>query len=147
MSVSRGGNEIETATMQAEPASGVEDENIVTVEASEDRIVHFVQLMVTEANCLAEVSFSASFQFNDAASNSGDNIASGVLMVFRGGESDTTGMRSVPTTYYDSAPPHWDAGEEISLHTNNFSASTAQVRVIIGYEPVGEFNRDRLRNR
>lgn len=150
MSVASGSNELETATMQAEVATSVEDENIVTIEASEDRLVHRVLLMVDNAACLAEVSFSSSFEFNSAANNEGDPIASGVLAVFQGGTdgTSTTGMRSMPSIDYSTAPPRWDAGEEISLHTNNKQGTDpVQVRVLILYEPVGEFSRERLRNR
>lgn len=138
---------METAVMQAAPASGVEDENLVTIEATEDREIRFVALSLTDGNLLAEVSFSSTFELNDATSNSADDTASGVLIAERGRSSDGAAGDPLQVIYYDSAPPIWEAGEEINLHTNNFSAAEEQVRVIIGYVPVGEFNRSRLRNR
>lgn len=140
MSIASGGNELETATMQAEPSMGVQDENLVVVEAAEDREVHFVYATVTGSDCTVEVSFSSSFELNNAAANTGEDIASGVLLGFQA-------FRGQMSADFTSAPPHWDAGEEISLHTNNKSGSSVQVRVVIGYKPIGDFERDRLRNR
>lgn len=138
MSVAGGDNELETAVVQHNTSSNVQDEDAEQLEASEDRLIHFVRLEDTAGGITSEVSFSSSFTLN--ANGAKDETASGVLAVTR---SNSAGG----VLDYTSAPPTWDAGEELHLHTNNTTGTSQQTRVIVGYEPIGEFRRDRLRNR
>lgn len=128
---------METAAAQANVPAGTQEEATVTIEAQEDRDVHFVSLEVQQADSAVEVSFSAAQLL---VGETVDETASGVLAVHgRHGSSMSKIFR------YDSAPIRWDAGEEINLHVNNFSASENQVRLTIGYVPMDIPSREQLR--
>lgn len=145
MSVQTGGPDLETAAAQADIGGATQTENAKIFEATEDREVHWVLLDMNKVNCAAEVSFNAE-QLLDG--DTIDETASGVLAVFRPGAADNaTAALEGQVVTYESAPPQWDAGEEISLHVNNFETAQTQVRVVIGYVPIGDFDRQTLRNR
>lgn len=132
-----GGNEVEMAAIRTEVSSGTVLENSGVLEASEDREIHGVYLKNNEANCTSELSFSSSMLLDQDAQ---DEISSGVLAVTNSGATSTIDMP-------DSAAPIWQAGEEISVHVDNQGSGSALTFVIVYYRPIGDFQRERLRNR
>lgn len=140
------GNEIETAAGQDNIGSSATTDNAIVFEASEDRRLHAVLVTVSKQNCVAEVSFSNTPLLDG---ENVDDIASGVVAVQRPGDTNNAqpGNTGTYIRFPESAAPHWEAGEELNVHINNFETSETQVRVIAYYVPVGDFSRERLRNR
>lgn len=138
MSISGSGNEVETAAGRVDVAGNTTEENAIVLEASEDREVHAIQVKNNQANCTSEVSFSNQMLFDTAGEF--DEIASGVLAFSQSGGN---AFNDVP----DSAAPHWEAGEELNVHVDNANSSSALTTIIVYYRPIGDFSRERLRNR
>lgn len=137
MSISGSGNEVETAAGRVDVAAGTTTENAQTFEASEDRILVGAAIKNNEADATAEVSFSSSMLTD---SQTADEIASGVIVMTNSGSD-------VQVIFPEGTGPLWDAGEEISVHVDNAGANSVLNLTTLYYRPVGDFSRDRLRNR
>lgn len=136
---------METAAGQANIPATTEEQNALVFEATEDREIHMVWVALDVGACGVEVSFSSQYLLNGETI---DDTSSGILVSVKQGFSlGSNSSDPLNEADFSSAPPVWDAGEEINVHCNNFEAGAAQVRVVIGYVPIGEFNRSTLRNR
>lgn len=130
--------EVETAVGRTDVASGTVAENALTFEASEDRRLVAVTVENNTVDATTEVSFSSQMTLDTAGAI--DSIASGVLAAVN---SD----KEVQVRFEDQIAPEWDAGEEISVHVDHQGSGSCLSLVTLHYVPVGDFHRDRLRNR
>lgn len=130
-------NEIESAAGRVDIAAGTLTEAALTFEASEDRIVVAVQVK-NAGNVTTELSFSATMLTQNQPVS--DDISSGILAV-----SNSAGNQH--QYWFGLHGPVWSAGEEIHLHVDNASANSHVFTPTIYYIPIGEFLRERLRNR
>lgn len=136
MSVASGDNDLESAAGRATATNNTVEENLIVLEASEDREIHAVQVQTVEDSTTAEVSFSNSMLLDSAAT---DETASGILLAYNRTARGSS-LIELP------APVRWSAGEELNVHCDNASSNNSLVAVVVHYQPVGEFRRSRLRN-
>jgi hypothetical protein len=133
-----GGDDFETATFHTNGTPTGVQENVVSLEATEDREIHSALLAVNSGGDITvEASFSANMFMEGAISQ--DDTAGGVVAMTRG--------EAAVTVVEFPAPILWNAGEEIHIHVDNATGSGQDAHGIIGYVPVGEFSRQRLRDR
>lgn len=135
---SSAGEDIESAAGRKDTPTGGVEENELVFEATEDRIILGFSLSINQVDCIAELSFSSRMLTKDTPKI--DETGSGVVAVVNSDENLYQTVGGDPGIM-------WHAGEELNLHVDNLSGNANLTTVVIHYLPVGEFNRNQLRNK